>query len=112
MSDEIEKTQADDRFGEILAGFLYEALRAGGVAMQATSAYERVRSTGERMAHSINHNARRKAIEVAKELQVATVKAFKAIEQDISTLKKENEKLKKRVKKLEGKNEDITIRPD
>lgn len=73
-------TERDPEFGSHLAGFFYDAFRSVGVTMVATNAMERLRTTGECMAATIEHAAERKAILVAKRLQDAVINGFNAVD--------------------------------
>lgn len=84
-------TQSDPQFGAYLAGFMHDMLRAAGITMSATIAFEKVRTAGDRMALTIEAAAERKAIQVASKLQNATIAGFDLVEEKLNDL---NERLK------------------
>lgn len=89
-------TPNDPRFVEILSGLFHDLLRAGGVQLQGIKAFERIREVGKKTAETIEYHAERKAVDVIKKLQVAVSEAFRAMEKDVSDLKKRVEELEKK----------------
>lgn len=78
-------TPHDKRFAEMVGGFFYQLLKAGGVSMMPTSAHERLRDVGEQFARSVESAAERTSILVIRKLQTAVKSAFEAMEQALST---------------------------
>ena len=93
-------TPNNERFAEIFGGLLYELLRAGGVNMQPIGAHERIREVGRKLASTIEFHAERKAVDVARKLQVAVKEAFEAYEKENADLKVEVNALKDHVMTL------------
>jgi len=95
-------TKTDPQFGEHLSGFLHELFRSAGLSMNATSAVERVRKVGDKMAKTIEWAAERKAIQVVQKLQAAVSAGFTGLERKLDEALAENEELKARIEAIEA----------
>lgn len=86
MSSEKEK-EAATRFKEHMGSFFHDILRAAGITMIPTTANERIRSIGERMASSIEAAATRQSITVIRTLQTAVTDAFVLMEKALKEVR-------------------------
>lgn len=98
-------TENDPRLQEHMAGYFYDAFRAVGASQVTTSAMEKLRTVGVRMANAIEHAAERKAIQVIKKLQKAVSKSFESVAEDV-------EALTERVAALEARLPAANAKPD
>ncbi len=86
MSSENEKAAAV-RFKEHMGSFFHDMLRSAGITMIPTTANDRIRAIGERMASSIEAAATRQSIVVIRQLQTAVVEAFALMEAALKEVK-------------------------
>lgn len=94
-------TEYDSKFKDTISGCFHAMLRAAGISMTITAQQERIREVAGEIAESIEFQAERKSVEVARKLQTAVKAAFQSMEEDMAAMRAENDKLRARLETVE-----------